>query len=210
MTVSHTVVFSGTRYFLLFFLSWNTTRWVRRILAWNPSVLYWSVGRRPDTRGMTVISEFRPVSGNERTKFPSESKLRSARDMGNYYSQTSTFQAPLYKSFFMRTPCLVIGRLKPWWVEIFLRKKFFLIIPAFRWATNSPARFYTIIHLPPLVGMPFTRNRGPGIHCRCNLRCKTKSSNQQSLSPWSNIEYLLCIFQFSVLFLHQCMPIIVH
>ena len=33
------------------------------------------------------------------TQFPSESKLRSARDMGNYYSQTSTFQAPLYKDF---------------------------------------------------------------------------------------------------------------
>ena len=37
-----------------------------------------------------------------------------------------------------------------------MRKKFYLIIPAFRWATNSPARFYTIIHLPPLVGMPVT------------------------------------------------------
>ena len=47
------------------------------------------------------------------TQFPSESKLRSARDMGNYYNQTSTFQAPLYKSFLMRTPRLIIGRLKP-------------------------------------------------------------------------------------------------
>ena len=53
-----------------------------------------------------------------------------------------------------------------------------MIIPAFRWATNWPARFYTIIHLPPLVGKPFTRNRGPGIYCTGHLRCKTKFSNQ--------------------------------
>ena len=101
----------------------------------------------------------------------------------------------------MRTPCLIIGRLKLWWV----------IIPEFRWATNSPARFHTIIHPPPLVGMPFTRNRGPAFHCRCNLRCKTKSSNQQSLSPWSNIEYPLCIFQilcslFASMHANHCPP----
>ena len=36
------------------------------------------------------------------THFPSESKLRSARDMGNYYNQTSAFQAPLYKSLLGR------------------------------------------------------------------------------------------------------------
>ena len=142
--------------------------------------------------------------------FPSESKLRSARDMGNYYNQTSTFQAPLYKSLLMRPPCFTFGRLKPWWVENFLCKRFNLIIPAFPWATNSSARFYTVVHLPALVGIPFTRNRRPGIHCRCNLRCETKSSNQQSLSPRSNIEYLLCIFQFFDHFVHQCMPIIVH
>ena len=40
-------------------------------------------------------------------------KLRSARDMGNYYNQTSAFQAPLYKSLLMRPPCLTFGRLKP-------------------------------------------------------------------------------------------------
>ena len=128
----------------------------------------------------------------------------------NYYNQTSAFQAPLYKSLLMRAPCLRFGRLKPRWMENFLCKRFNLIIPASRWATNPSARFYTIIHFPPLVGIPFTRNRGPGIHCRWNLRCKTKSSNQQSLSPWSIIKYLLCIFQFFVHFLHQCMPIIVH
>ena len=61
-----------------------------------------------------------------------------------------------------------------------------------------------------LVGIPFTCNRGPKIHSRCNLRCKTKSPIQQSLNPWSNIENLLCIFQYSVHFLHQLMPIIVH
>ena len=143
-------------------------------------------------------------------QFPSASKVRSVRDMGNHYNQTSAFQAPLYKSLLMRPPCLTFGRLKPWWMENFLCTKFNLVIPAFRWATNSSARFYRIIHLPSLVGIPFTRSRGPGIHCRCKLRCKTKSSNQQYLSPWSNIEYLLCIFQFFVHFLHQCMPIIVH
>ena len=119
---------------------------------------------------------------------------KEATQFQKWYSQTSTFQAPLYKNFVMRTPCLTIGRLKPWWVENFVRKKIYLIIPAFRWATNSPAWLYTIFHLPPLVGMPFPRNRGPRIHCRCNFRCKTKSSNKQFLSPWSNIEYLLCIF----------------
>ena len=83
-------------------------------------------------------------------------------------------------------------------MENFLCKRLHLIIPAFRWATNSSTRFYTIVLLPPLVGIPFTCNRGPRIHSRCNLRCKTKSPNQQSLNPWSNIENLLCIFQFSV------------
>ena len=46
-------------------------------------------------------------------------------------------------------------------------------------------RFYTV------VGIPFTRNRGPEIgpeiHCRRSLRCKSKTSNQQSLNPWSDI-----------------------
>ena len=46
--------------------------------------------------------------------------------------------------------------------------------------------------------MPFTRNRGPGIHCRgnlINLRCKTKYSNQQSpvngltLNIWCAYKY---------------------
>ena len=133
-----------------------------------------------------------------------------ARDMGTYYNQTSAFQAPLYKILLMRPPCLTFGRLKPWWMENFLCKRFNLIIPAFRWATNSSARFYTIFHLPPLVWIPFTRNRGPGIHCRCNLRCKTKSSNQRSLSPWSNIEYLLvhlifCSF-FASMHANHCPP----
>ena len=120
--------------------------------------------------------------------------------MGNYYNQTSAFQAPLYKNLFMTPPCLTFGRLKPWWVENFQCKTFPLIIPAFRWATTSSAGFYTLIHLPPLVGIPSTRNRGQGIHCRCNLRCKTKSSNQKSFRPWSNIEYLLCIFKIFVHF----------
>ena len=132
--------------------------------------------------------------------------------MGNKCNQTSAFQAPLYKIFLMRTPRLILGRLKPWWMENFLCKRLHLIIPAFRWATNSSTRFYTIVLLPPLVGIPipFTCNRGPRIHSRCNLRCKTKSPNQQSLNPWFNIDNLLCIFQFSVHFLHQLMPIIVH
>ena len=65
---------------------------------------------------------------------------------------------------------------------------------------TSSAGFYTLIHLPPLVGIPSTRKRGQGIHCRCNLRCKTKSSNQKSFRPWSNIEYLLCIFKIFVHF----------
>ena len=51
----------------------------------------------------------------------------------------------------------MIGRRKPWWVENFLCKTFHLIIQAFRWATNSTTRFYTIIHLPPLVRILFTR-----------------------------------------------------
>ena len=143
------------------------------------------------------------------TQFPSESKLRSTRDMGNYYSQTSTFQAQLYKGFFM-TPCRIICRLKPWWVENFMRKRFYLIIPPFRWATNSPARFYTIIHLPPLARMPFTRSRCPGIHCRCNFRSKTTSSNQQSLSPWSDRIFavhfpIFCSF-FASMHANHCPP----
>ena len=36
-------------------------------------------------------------------------------------------------------------------MENFLCKRFNLIIPAFGWATNSSARFYTILHLPPQV-----------------------------------------------------------
>ena len=73
-------------------------------------------------------------------------------------------------------------------------ENFHLIIPALRWATNSSTRFYIIIHMPLLVGISFTRNRGPGIHCRCNLRCKTKSSNQQSPSPWcSAYSIFFCI-----------------
>ena len=57
-------------------------------------------------------------------------------------------------------------------------------------------RFYTIILLPPLVGILFTRNGSQGIYCRCNLRCRTTSFNQQFLCPWSNIAYLPCIFDF--------------
>ena len=52
--------------------------------------------------------------------------------------------------------------------------------------------------LPALVRMPLASNRGPGIHCRCNLRCKTKPSNQPSLSPWFKVEYLFCIFEIFV------------
>ena len=65
--------------------------------------------------------------------------------------------------------------------------------------------------LPALVRMPPTRNRGPGFHCRCNLRCETKSSNQPSLSPWFKIEYLLCIFEilytfFASMHANHCPP----
>ena len=43
-----------------------------------------------------------------------------------------------------------------------LLKKCQLIIPAFRWATNSFTRIYTIIYLPPLVRIPVTPNRSKG------------------------------------------------
>ena len=48
-----------------------------------------------------------PMHIRNATQFPSESKLRSTRDMGKYCSQTSTFQAPRYKSFLMKTLCLM-------------------------------------------------------------------------------------------------------
>ena len=45
------------------------------------------------------------------TQFPSESRLRSARE--NYCTQTSALQTPLYNFFFLRAPRLIIDRLKP-------------------------------------------------------------------------------------------------
>ena len=80
-------------------------------------------------------------------------------------------------------------------MENFRCKRLHLIILAFRWATISSTRFYTIIQLPLLVGIPFTCSRGRRIHSRCNPRCKTKSPNQQCFNPCSNIENLLGIFQ---------------
>ena len=52
---------------------------------------------------------------------------------------STTLQKPSHESSMSK-----IGRLEPWWMENFLCKRFNLIIPAFRWATNSSARFYTI------------------------------------------------------------------
>ena len=111
----------------------------------------------------------------------------------------------------MTPPCLTFGRLKPWWVENFQCKTFPLIIPAFRWATTSSAGFYTLIHFPPLVGIPSTRNRGQGIHCRCNLRCKTTNFPTKNLLGHGLTLNICCAFSnFLFIFLHQCMPIIVH
>ena len=90
----------------------NREQLIIRFFGFPTFFLHGSVGR------VTLIQTWFPPSKNcfsvlhsslqrNATQFPSESKLRSARDMGNYYySQTSKFQAPLYKSFLMRTPCV--------------------------------------------------------------------------------------------------------
>lgn len=91
---------------------------------------------------MDFVNASRHPRTRTHTEFPSNLKLWSARCIGNSCSQTSMFHT--------------------WPPETTMNGKFpvqnelYLIIPSFRWRTNSPTRFYTKIHLPLLAAIQCT------------------------------------------------------
>ena len=82
------------------------------------------------------------------------------------------------------------------------------LILAFRWATNSFTKLCTIIHLPPLVGIPFMCTRGRRIIPDAIFAAKRNLPTNNFLIH--DVTLKICCAFSNFHFLHQFMPIIVH